>query len=115
MTNSTLQRPTLVLNRNWQPVHVATVARALVMLWNTTARAVDPNDYQLYDWEDWSKLAPSDGEPFVQGVSFRLRAPEVIALSHYDKLPAAKVSFSRRNLFKRDHFACQYCGIQLDS
>jgi hypothetical protein len=27
-----LQRPTLILNRNWQPVNVATVARALVLL-----------------------------------------------------------------------------------
>ena len=34
-----LQRPTLVLNRNWQPVNVATVARALVLLWNESARA----------------------------------------------------------------------------
>lgn len=31
MVTKTLQRPTLVLNRNWQPVHVATVARALVL------------------------------------------------------------------------------------
>ena len=30
----TLQRPTLVLNRNWQPINVATVARALILLWN---------------------------------------------------------------------------------
>jgi 5-methylcytosine-specific restriction endonuclease McrA len=22
------------------------------------------------------------------------------------------VAFSRRNVFKRDHYACQYCGIQ---
>ena len=42
MTQSILQRPTLVLNRNWQPVNVATVARALIMLWNETARVVDP-------------------------------------------------------------------------
>ncbi len=41
-----LQRPTLVLNRNWQPVNVATVARALVLLWNESARVVDPADYQ---------------------------------------------------------------------
>jgi hypothetical protein len=47
-----LQRPTLVLNRNWQPVHVATVARALVLLWNESARVVDPGDYQTYAWED---------------------------------------------------------------
>ena len=30
MVASVLQRPTLVLNRNWQPVNVATVARAPV-------------------------------------------------------------------------------------
>jgi hypothetical protein len=38
----TLQRPTLVLNRNWQPINVATVARALIMLWNDSAKIVDP-------------------------------------------------------------------------
>ena len=51
-----LQRPTLILNRNWQPVNVATVARALVLLWNESARVVDPADYQTYTWEDWSRL-----------------------------------------------------------
>jgi len=29
-------------NSNWQPVNVATVARALVLLWNESARVVDP-------------------------------------------------------------------------
>ena len=53
-----LQRPTLVLNRNWQPINVATVARALIMLSNEAAKVVDPADYQLYDWNDWSKLVP---------------------------------------------------------
>ena len=30
MVAQVLERPTLVLNRNWQPVNVATVARSLV-------------------------------------------------------------------------------------
>ncbi len=60
----TLQRPTLVLNRNWQPINVATVARALIMLWNDLAKIVDPIDYQLYDWSDWSRLVPDRDEPF---------------------------------------------------
>ena len=107
-----LNRPALVLNRSWQPVNVATVARALVMLWNEAARVVDPHDYQLYDWADWSKLAPRDGEPFVQAVSRRLRVPEVVVLAGYDRLPEAAVAFSRRNIFKRDRYACQYCGVQ---
>lgn len=112
MVTKVLQRPTLVLNRNWQPVHVATVARALVLLWNKSACVVDPTDYQTYTWEDWSRLRPCDGDPFIQAVRFRLRAPEVITLSEYDRLPAAAVTFSRRNIFKRDHFTCQYCGLQ---
>ena len=89
MTPRILQRPTLVLNRNWQPVNVATVARALVLLWNESARVVDPADYQLYTWADWAKLRPRDGEPFIQAVRFRLRVPEVVALSGYDRLPVA--------------------------
>ena len=111
MSNA-LQRPTLVLNRNWQPINVATVARALIMLWNESARVVDPADYQLYDWNDWSKLPPVRDEPFVQAVQMRLRAPEVITLREFDQLPTSTVTFSRRNVFKRDRFTCQYCGEQ---
>lgn len=107
-----LQRPTLVLNRNWQPVNVATVARALVLLWNESARVVDPRDFQQYTWSDWSRLTPAEGEPFVQAVRLRLRVPEVVSLVEYDRLPTAAVAFSRRNIFKRDHFTCQYCGVQ---
>ncbi len=112
MVAKVLEHPTLVLNRNWQPVNVATVARALVLLWNESARVVDPADYQLYTWEDWSRLRPLDGEQFIQAVRLRLRVPEVIVLADYDRLPTAAVSFSRRNVFKRDHWACQYCGGQ---
>ena len=56
MVAKALEHPTLVLNRNWQPVNVATVARALVLLWNESARVVDPADYRLYTWADWSEL-----------------------------------------------------------
>ncbi len=112
MVASVLQRPTLVLNRNWQPVNVATVARALVLLWNESARVVDSTDYQTFDWNDWSKLRPQDGDVFVRAIRFRIRVPEVITLTEYDRLPTAAVTFSRRNIFKRDKFVCQYCGNQ---
>ena len=112
MVSKVLQRPALVLNRNWQPVNVATVARALVLLWNESARVVDPADYQLYTWADWSRLAPRDDEPVIRTIRQRLRVPEVIALTAYDRLPTAAVTFSRRNIFKRDHFTCQYCSVQ---
>ena len=112
MVAKVLERPTLVLNRNWQPVNVATVERALTMLWNESARVVDPHDYQMYTWADWSRLVPQEGEPFIQAIRMRLRVPEVVTLTDYDRLPTAAVSFSRRNIFKRDHYTCQYCGVQ---
>jgi hypothetical protein len=89
MVAKVLQRPTLVLNRNWQPVNVATVECALTMLWNESARVVDPHDYQMYIWADWSQLAPLEGEPFIQAIRMRLRIPEVVTLTDYDRLPAA--------------------------
>ena len=94
MVAKMLQRPSLVLNRNWQPVNVATVARALVLLWNESARVVDPTDYQTYTWEDWSKLRPRDDERFIQAVRFRLRVPEVITLTDYDPHPHIKAAVS---------------------
>ncbi|MEL7498903.1 MAG: HNH endonuclease [Planctomycetota bacterium] len=115
MVSQVLQRPTLVLNRNWQPVNVATVARALVMVWSDTARVVDPADYQLYNWNDWADLVPTDDQPFVQAVSQRIRVPEVITLTEFNRLPSTTVAFSRRNIFKRDRMTCQYCGKRLKS
>lgn len=110
--SAVLQRPTLVLNRNWQPVNVATVARALVLVWNESASVVDPDDYRLYSWDDWTRLKPREGESFIQAVRMQLRVPEVIVLASYNRVPESSVTFSRRNVFRRDHWTCQYCGIQ---
>ncbi len=107
---SGLNRPTLVLNRNWQPVRIASAARCLIMLWNGSAKAVDPHDFSLYTWEDWSQLRPSDDAPFIRTVHYNLCVPEVIVLQKYDRVPTQVVTFSRRNLFRRDHYQCQYCA-----
>ncbi len=42
----------------------------------------------------------------------RLRVPEVVTLRNYDRLPINAVTFSRRNVFKRDRLTCQYCARQ---
>ncbi|MDA0834178.1 MAG: HNH endonuclease [Planctomycetota bacterium] len=112
MPTAMLNRPTLVLNRNWQPVGVSSVTRALVKVWNETARIVDPDDYQLYTWADWAKLRPDEGEPRIETQRFALRVPEVVTLTNYDRVPVNVVTFSRRNVFKRDGYTCQYCGKQ---
>ena len=45
-------------------------------------------------------------------VTHRLRVPEVVVLAHYDGMPGTTVPFSRRNIYKRDRYTCQYCGKQ---
>jgi 5-methylcytosine-specific restriction endonuclease McrA len=112
MDTAVLQRPTLVLNRHWQPVRVTTVARALVQVWNATARVIDPVDYRLYTWADWSALRPRADEAAITTPRLRLRVPEVVTLTTYDRLPILTVPFNRRNVFQRDRYACQYCGAR---
>jgi 5-methylcytosine-specific restriction endonuclease McrA len=107
-----LDGPTLVLNRHWQPVGVASVARALVMLWNDVARAIEPEEYRAFTWPEWVSLPAAPGESCIRSARLRVRVPEVVALCRYDRLPGSAVTFSRRNVAKRDHHTCQYCGAQ---
>ena len=111
-TSDVLNLPTLVLNQQWRPVHVTSVARSLILLWNDAARVVDPRDYRLFSWEDWAERTPDDGAPCIRSARLRLAVPEIITLAHYDRLPGTAVTFSRRNVAKRDHYVCQYCGAQ---
>lgn len=112
MTN-VLQRPTLVLNRNWQAVNIKPVTTALIKVFSGNASVVDPKTYALYDWADWSKLEPEDGEFTIKCIGGVIRVPEVITLKEYSKTPNRAVPFSRRNLFLRDKCTCQYCGVKL--
>lgn len=112
MSAAVLERPILVLNRNWQAINIATVARALILVWNEAARFVDPADYRLYDWDDWSRLRPDPADEVIRTGHTAFRVPEVVTLLRYDRVPQATVTFSRRNIFKRDKFVCQYCGRQ---
>ena len=71
---------------------------------------VDPEDFRLYAWADWMGLPPVEGRPCIR--TARRHPPEVVSLTHFDRLPTAAVAFSRRNVAKRDHYTCQYCGAQ---
>lgn len=105
-----LNRSVLVLNKSWQPVHVQRVANAICKIWLGTARVVDPHDYSQYTWDDWACMEPEDDDPVINLVGMKIRVPEVITLLDYSKVPNATVAFSRKNLFTRDRWTCQYCG-----
>jgi 5-methylcytosine-specific restriction endonuclease McrA len=99
----------LVLNRVYQPVHITSVRRAFTMLYQGAAKAID-GQFQLFDFESWSALAAAAHEEAIGTVGGRVRIPRVIVLLAYDRLPRARVRFSRFNIYARDDNTCQYCG-----
>lgn len=107
-----LSRPTLVLNRSWMPVNVVSVRRAVVMLYVGSAMAVDPDTYEAYSFSSWSARTPNGTSPHLESPTCRLPVPEVIILNFYNKTRLCRLPFSRRNLYVRDCWTCQYCGTK---
>lgn len=107
---SIIQQPTLVLNKSWQPIDVQTVAQAMTKLWLNIASAVDTTDYSLHTWISWSNREKNESDKTIGLVSGSIVAPEIIVLHHYNRVPSTVVSFSRKSLFARDEYKCQYCG-----
>ncbi len=104
-----LSSSVLVLNRSYLPVHVTSVKRALILLYQGIARAVDEN-YRTFNFESWKDLAAADISKSIGLVDRAIRIPRVIILINYDKLPKRHIKFSRANIFLRDRNRCQYCG-----
>ncbi len=105
-----LDRATLVLNRSWRPVHVTTVRRALCMVFRDAARIVCPQSLSVFTFEEWLAQPLAQDAPAIRSPSVRIAAPEVVLLARYDRVPCHEAPFTRRNLFLRDDFTCQYCG-----
>jgi 5-methylcytosine-specific restriction endonuclease McrA len=100
----------LVLNRNYQPVHVTSVKRAFSLLYQGVAKAIDAQ-YKLYEFDDWAALSAT--QDCITTVNRTIRVPRVLVLSAYEYLPKGRVRFSRLNIYARDHDTCQYCGRTL--
>ncbi len=104
-----LDSSVLVLNRCYQPVNVTSVRRAFTLLYQGVAWAVDP-EFKTFDFESWAALGADASDDVVHTVSRAIRVPRVIILQVFDRLPRARVRFSRQNIFLRDRSTCQYCG-----
>lgn len=108
-----LDRPVLVLNRFWQPVHTCSARRALKLLCLGHAQVVQTDgehQFQTHDFSSWVRhSADALVEELIHSVKVALRVPRIIVLALYDKLPRVEVRLTRRNVFLRDKHTCQYC------
>ena len=114
MTSALTQR-VLVLNKHWQAVNIVTALAAICKVYQGKARIIDEN-YAMYDFESWIEtwrdaagLAVVSTERVITCPNFHLVVPEIIILKDYADYQHRKVKFSRRNVFDRDNYTCQYC------
>jgi len=109
-----VDQPVLVLNRNWQPVAVLSVGVAISTVLRDMGWVLDPETYQLLDFEAWCEL-DREAARRVRTPRASLPVPDVIVLKEYAEQPRRRVSFSRRNLERRDRQTCQYCGKRVEA
>ena len=72
MSAAALEQPALVLNRHWVPVHMTTARHALMLLYQSVARAVNPTDLSLHAFQTWTDLRMPD----MDGVELTRRISE---------------------------------------
>ncbi len=79
-----IESAVLVLNRNYQPVHVTSVKRAFSLLYQGVAKAIDAQ-YRLYEFADWAALSAT--QDCITTVNRTIRVPRVLVLSRL-RVPA---------------------------
>jgi 5-methylcytosine-specific restriction endonuclease McrA len=110
---SALNKPVLVLNKVWMPIRVVPTYRALVLMFANKASAVDPETYYAYQWEEWAKQPIQDSDNVIRTSRAEIRSPEVIVLSTYDKVFRKDMRLTKRNIYIRDGYKCQYTGKKI--
>ncbi len=87
-----IRAPVLVLNLNYVPINVCTVRRAIILLGKGKAELLENNRGEL------------------RTVNTVVDAPSIIRLVYLVKRPFLPRKLSKKEVFLRDRFTCQYCG-----
>jgi 5-methylcytosine-specific restriction endonuclease McrA len=90
-----LQQPVLILNVNFEPLHVCNTKRALALVLSGKAEII------------------LNGRGVIHSASAVFEIPSVIRLSYMIKRPRPRLSLSKREILRRDEFTCQYCGRKM--
>jgi 5-methylcytosine-specific restriction endonuclease McrA len=87
-----MNEPVLVLNRNFEPINVCNTQRAVGLLMVGKAEIVE------------------NGRGYIRTASSVFPRPSVIRLSIMIHRPRPCVKLTKREVFRRDNYTCQYCG-----
>ncbi|MCL4561416.1 MAG: HNH endonuclease [Chloroflexi bacterium] len=87
-----MDAPVLVLNANFEPIHVCDIRRAIGLIMTDKASMV------------------LNGRGEIKTVSRSYPLPSVIRLEKMIIRPRSRIKLTRREVFRRDNYTCQYCG-----
>jgi len=97
-------RKCLVLNADYSPLYIISWKRALV--WSIKNSYNKNIGVEIIDFYQ---------DDFINGVNGKkFPVPAIAKTSIYRKHNNSTVNFSRKNLFIRDNYICQYCGENKD-
>lgn len=107
----------LVLNKNFYAIQVVDWKKAVSLLYQGLADALDDN-YVKYNFETWAELSKAMKDApngFVRSPNFTVAVPDIIVLTKFDRLPKREVKFTRRNIYQHYNHKCCYCGYKFDT
>jgi len=91
----------LLLNADASPV---TMLPLSTITWQDSIRYLVLDKVTVIDWhDDW----------IVRSANWETRVPAVIMLKEFYKKKTA-IRYSKMNVFLRDGFECQYCGVEVN-
>jgi len=111
----------LVLNRNWQAIHVRTPQEAFCMMATNVATALEiefgdgarAEALRPVTWDEWITLPVRPQDNAVQTVRGPIRVPTVIVAVNFARVPKKRPKLCAKTIRERDDNRCQYTGALL--